>query len=89
MSGAFALAQAGLNVATQAANDPNKQRLVDRLFGTVIYGANAPSDEVARVLRELLTWNTEVQNDNGIENGRNDIVRTSGSQTLPMMRCAC
>jgi hypothetical protein len=75
MNGAFSLAQKGLEVAQDAANDPNKQRLIDRLFGTADYDGVAPRDEVARIFTQILTYQTEVQNPNGIEIGRGDIVR--------------
>jgi hypothetical protein len=75
MNGAFNLAQKGLEVAQDAANDQNKQRLIDRLFGTADYNGAAPRDEVARILTQVLTYKTEVQNKDGIEEGRGDIVR--------------
>jgi hypothetical protein len=74
MTGAFKLAEAGLSVAQDAGNDPNKQRLVDRLFGTANYGTNTPRDEIASILTNLVTFNKQAQNENGLEDGRGDIV---------------
>jgi hypothetical protein len=76
MRGAFKLAEAGLSVAQDAGNDQNKQRLVDRLFGTANYGTNTPREEIVSILTNLLTFNTEAQNPSGLEDGRGDIVRT-------------